>query len=126
MTREKLLEFAAWIEANEARFLGKRVAVVADEAESMSKGGIIIPQDSQTRPKRGRVVAFGLQAKNPGADGTPSDVADLEIGDTVLHNIYNTLELAIPDRDGNPVKVSLFGVNDIYIAWPKGLTVEVT
>jgi len=125
MTREKLLEFAAWVEANNVKLLGRRIAVVPEEADLMTAGGLVIPEQYATKPKRGRVVAFGEGAKLPDKDGNPSEVLGLSLGDNVLHNVYNTLSMTIPDRDGQPVVVSVFHVTDIYLYWPKGVSIEV-
>lgn len=61
---------------NKVRLLGARVLVQRDEAEAVTAGGIIIPEDAQARPEQGTVLAVGPAVK------------DIVVGDVVLFGTY--------------------------------------
>lgn len=74
---------------------GNRV-VVRLINESVSKGGIIIPETAQHRPNEAEILAVG-----PGkrlADGTLIPM-DLEVGDNVIIVKYGGTELKIKGQD---------------------------
>lgn len=64
-----------------------RVLILADDAEKITAGGIIIPETLEEPPKRGLVVALGTGVKD-----MPFVV---NIGDTVLYGKFagSTLEV---------------------------------
>jgi chaperonin GroES len=71
--------------------LHDRVIVKADPAETVTKGGIIIPDTAQEKPQRGKVVAAG-----PGKKDEPVTV---KTGDTVLYGKYAGTEIQIEGQD---------------------------
>lgn len=115
MNPQEIKEFAAWIEANGVVFFGEKVVVVRDQAdETLGSGIIIASKTHQKKQKRGTVVAIGL-----GIDEEHKELAGLNIGDRVIFNVYNTLELEIPDKNGVPHTVQVFHAADIYAGFRK-------
>ena len=71
--------------------LADRVLVRAQEAETKTKGGIIIPDTAKEKPQRGTVIAAG-----PGKKDEPVTV---KAGDTVLYGKYAGTEISIEGTD---------------------------
>lgn len=74
--------------------LNKKVVVEPDSKESMSKGGIIIPETASPKaPTKGRVISISED----------SDIRlRLSPGDIVLFSKYSGVELELPDDTGRP------------------------
>lgn len=69
--------------------LGKRILVKREQAPA-TKGGILLPDSAQEKPKQGEVVAIG-----PGGmkdDGTLIPL-DVKVGDKVLFGAYAGTEV---------------------------------
>lgn len=75
--------------------LGKRVLVKRTKAEQ-SKGGILLPDSAQEKPKQGSVVAVG-----PGGFSKEGEFEKLElaIGDKVLFSSYAGVEVKTEDKE---------------------------
>jgi chaperonin GroES len=73
--------------------LGNRVLVKRSEIK-MSKGGILLPETAQEKPRQGEVVAIG-----PGKADEKGNVKTLElrIGDVVLFSSYAGTEVKTED-----------------------------
>ena len=71
--------------------LHDRVIVQPAEAETTSKGGIIIPDTAKEKPMRGTVIAAG-----PGKKDEPTTV---KAGDTVLYSKYAGTEVNLEGTD---------------------------
>ena len=71
--------------------LHDRVIVKADPAETVTKGGIIIPDTAQEKPQRGTVIAAG-----PGKKDEPMAVKP---GDKVLYGKYAGTDIQIDGDD---------------------------
>lgn len=67
--------------------LGDRVLVQPAPAETMTKGGIIIPDTAKEKPQKGIIVAAG-----PGKKDEPVTV---KVGDSVLYGKYAGTEITI-------------------------------
>ncbi len=67
--------------------LADRVIVQAAAAETMTKGGIIIPDTAKEKPQKGTIVAAG-----PGKKDEPVTV---KVGDSVLYGKYAGTEITI-------------------------------
>lgn len=65
--------------------LEDRVAVLQDEPESVSKGGIALPDSATEKPRRGEVVATGPGKMMKSGDRAPMDIA---CGDHVIFTSY--------------------------------------
>lgn len=75
--------------------LGNRVLVKRAKAQT-SKGGILLPETAQEKPKQGEVVAIG-----PGKwDEEGNLIAmNVHVGDVVLFGAYAGTEVKTEDRD---------------------------
>ena len=74
------------------RPLHDRLLIKRTEAETRSKGGIIIPDSAKEKPQQAEVVAVGNGKRQENGDVTPLDV---KVGDKVLIGKYS----------GNDVKI---------------------
>ena len=80
---------------NKIKPLGKRVLVKRAEG-NLSKGGILLPDSAQEKPKQGEVVAIG-----PGVmkeDGTVTPL-DLKVGDQVLFGGFAGTEVKTEEEE---------------------------
>ncbi len=77
--------------------LGARVLVKRSEIK-MSKGGILLPEAAQEKPRQGEVVAVG-----PGKTDDKGNVKpmDLSVGDVVLFSSYAGTEVKTLDDQGD-------------------------
>jgi len=83
------------------RPLGKRVLVQRRKAET-SKGGILLPDSAQERPREGEVVAVG-----PGENSEP---VSLSVGDRVLFGPYSGTEVK---GDGGDEEYLILAEDDV-------------
>lgn len=74
------------------RPLQDRVVVKRLESESMTKGGIIIPDAAKEKPVEGRVVAVGSGKATKDGKVRPLEV---QVGDTVLFGKYSGTEVKL-------------------------------
>jgi len=73
--------------------LEDRIVVQANEAESTTATGLIIPDNAKEKPQEGTVLAVG-----PGRwDGGVRVPLDVEVGDTVLYSKYGGTEVKYGD-----------------------------
>ncbi|HEV7737578.1 MAG TPA: co-chaperone GroES [Chlamydiales bacterium] len=68
--------------------LGNRIVVQRQEVQT-SKGGILLPDTAQQKPKRGKVLAVGPGKVDDKGNVQPMDV---KIGDEVLFSSYGGTE----------------------------------
>ncbi|MBK8344417.1 MAG: co-chaperone GroES [Bacteroidetes bacterium] len=71
--------------------LADRVLVQAATPETVTKGGIIIPDTAKEKPQKGTVVAAG-----PGKKDEPVTV---KVGDTVLYGKYAGTEITVDGQE---------------------------
>ena len=71
--------------------LADRVIVKQEEAETTSASGIIIPDNAQEKPQKGKIVAIGK--------GTKENPITVKVGDTVLYGKYAGTELKYEQED---------------------------
>jgi len=69
--------------------LGKRILVKRAEA-SVTKGGILLPDSAQEKPKQGEIVAAGPGAMQKDGSVTPLDV---KVGDRILFGAFAGTEV---------------------------------
>ena len=81
------------------RPLNDRVVVKRAPEETLSQGGIVIPDNSAEKPTKGEVLAIGEGKRNDDGSRAPLTV---KVGDTVLFGQYAGTELTI---DGEKVLV---------------------
>jgi len=74
--------------------LGNRILVKRSEAE-MSRGGILLPDSAQEKPKQGEVLAVG-----PGKMDDEGSIMpiDLKVGDQVLFSAFSGTEVEVSDE----------------------------
>lgn len=72
------------------RPLGTRVVIEPKEAETMTAGGLYIPDNAKEKPQQGAVVAVG--------PGSKDEAMELKVGDVVLYGKYAGTEVTV---DGN-------------------------
>ena len=82
--------------ADKLKPLADRVVVKPIERETVSKGGIILPDTVKEKPQEGKVVAVG--------DGKMSDEGkrlpmDVKVGDTVVYAKYGGTEIKVEDEE---------------------------
>ena len=70
--------------------LGTRVVVEPKEAETMTAGGLYIPDNAKEKPMQGTVVAAG-----PGSKDEPMEV---KVGDEVLFGKYSGTEVTVEGK----------------------------
>ena len=77
--------------------LGDRVVIEpSDEEESVSSGGIYIPDTAKEKPQTGQVVAIGPGKLTDEGARLPMDVA---VGDTVVYSKYSGTEYKDGDTE---------------------------
>jgi len=74
------------------RPLEDKVLIKRLEAESTTKGGIVLPDSAQEKPRRGKIVSLG--------DGKLLDSGEraefqVKVGDTVLFSPYGGTEIVV-------------------------------
>jgi len=77
---------------NKIRPLQDRIIVERLAPEEKSMGGIILPDNAQERPQRGRVVAVGKGKVREDGIVTPVDVKE---GDEILFGKYSGTEVKV-------------------------------
>ncbi len=83
--------------------LADRVVIEADAAETVTPGGIIIPDTAKEKPQRGKVLAVG-----PGKKDEPMTV---KAGDSVLYGKYSGTEITIEGKEYVIMRESdIFGI----------------
>ena len=77
--------------------LEDRVVVQANEAETTTASGLVIPDTAKEKPQEGTVIAVGpgRRAENSG-ELIPMDVA---AGDTVVYSKYGGTEITVEGED---------------------------
>ncbi len=79
-----------------------KVIVEPVAAETVTKGGIIIPDTAQEKPQKGVVIAVG--------NGKADEPMEVKVGDTVLFGKYAGTELHIDDK-----KYLVMNLSDILV-----------
>ena len=76
--------------------LGDRVVVKALEAETTSRGGIVLPDSAKERPQTGEVLAVG-----PGKtlDNGTMVAVEVKVGDKVVYSKYGGTEIKVSGED---------------------------
>lgn len=80
----------------EVRPLGDRVLVEVLEAEEVTKGGIVLPDNAQEKPQQAKVIAVG---KGKLLDDGKLAAPEVNINDVVIFGKYSGTELKIEDRN---------------------------
>jgi chaperonin GroES len=76
--------------------LGDRVVVKALEAETKTKGGIVLPDSVKEKPQEGKVIAVGKgKVLENGTVQTP----EVKVGDKVLYGKYSGNEITTKEGE---------------------------
>jgi chaperonin GroES len=78
------------------RPLHDRILVTRVEAESVGRGGIIIPDTAKEKPQEGKVVAVGNGKLN---DAGARIALDVQAGDRILFGKYSGSEVNLHNDD---------------------------
>lgn len=75
--------------------MGNRVVVQREDAKS-TKGGILLPESAQKKPRDGKVIAVG-----PGATDSNGKIQriDVKVGDRILFSSYGGTEYKVDDTE---------------------------
>ena len=82
--------------ADKLKPLADRVVVKPIERETVSKGGIVLPDTAKEKPQEGRVVAVGEGRLSDDGKRLPMDV---KVGDIVIYAKYGGTEIKINDEE---------------------------
>jgi len=80
----------------EIKPLGDRVVVKPLEAESKSKGGIVLPDTAKEKPQEGKVVAVG---KGKVLENGSVQSPEVKVGDKVLYGKYSGNEITTKEGE---------------------------
>ena len=70
--------------------IGDRVLIIPEQTETMSKGGLYIPDAAKEKPQRGHVVSVG--------PGTKDYNMSLKVDDVVMYGKYAGTEIIIAEE----------------------------
>lgn len=80
----------------EIKPLGDRVVIKPLEAESKTKGGIVLPDTAKEKPQEGKVVAVG---KGKVLDSGSVQTPEVKVGDKVLYGKYSGNEITTKEGE---------------------------
>lgn len=73
-----------------------RLVVCREEEETLSAGGIVIPDSAKEKPTRGKVIAVGKGKVNDKGERRP---LDLKVGDLILFGKYSGTEVKLDGKE---------------------------
>ncbi len=76
--------------------LGDRIVIKPLEAETKTKGGILLPETAKEKPQQGEVIAVG---KGRVLDNGTVAAPEVKVGDKVLYGKYSGNEITTKDGD---------------------------
>ena len=76
--------------------LGDRVVIKALEAETKTRGGIVLPDSAKEKPQEGKVVAVG---KGKVLDNGTVQAPEVKVGDKVLYGKYSGNEITTKEGE---------------------------
>jgi len=82
--------------ADKLKPLADRVVVRPIERETVSKGGIVLPDTAKEKPQEGEVMAVGQGRLSEDGKRLPMDV---KVGDIVIYAKYGGTEIKIDDEE---------------------------
>ena len=80
----------------EIKPLGDRIVVKVLEAETKSKGGILLPDTAKEKPQEAKVVAVG---KGKTLDNGTISAPEVKVGDKVLFGKYSGNEITTKEGE---------------------------
>ena len=82
--------------AEKLKPLADRVVVKPIERETVSRGGIVLPDTAKEKPQEGKVVAVGEGRLSDDGKRLPMDV---KVGDIVIYAKYGGTEIKFNDEE---------------------------
>ena len=82
--------------ADKLKPLADRVVVRPIERETVSKGGIVLPDTAKEKPQEGEVMAVGQGRLSDDGKRLPMDV---KVGDIVIYAKYGGTEIKVDDEE---------------------------
>jgi chaperonin GroES len=82
--------------AEKLKPLADRVVVKPIERETVSKGGIVLPDTAKEKPQEGKVIAVGDGELTDDGKRLPMDV---KVGDIVIYAKYGGTSIKINDEE---------------------------
>ena len=76
--------------------LGDRIVVKPLEAESKTRGGIVLPDTAKEKPQEGKIVAVG---KGKVLENGTVQAPEVKVGDKVLYGKYSGNEITTKDGE---------------------------
>ncbi|OGX15848.1 MAG: co-chaperone GroES [Omnitrophica WOR_2 bacterium RBG_13_41_10] len=76
--------------------LGDRVVVKPLEAESKTKGGIVLPDTAKEKPQEGKIIAVG---KGKVLENGTVQAPEVKVGDKVLYGKYSGNEITTKEGE---------------------------
>jgi len=76
--------------------LGDRVVIKPLEAETKTKGGIVLPDTAKEKPQEGKVVAAG---KGKTLENGSLQAMEVKVGDKVLYGKYSGNEITTKEGE---------------------------
>ena len=76
--------------------LEDRIVVQANEAETTTASGIVIPDTAKEKPQEGTVLAVGPGKRSDSGDLIPMDVSE---GDRVIYSKYGGTEIKLDGEE---------------------------
>ncbi|MFC1674776.1 co-chaperone GroES [Candidatus Omnitrophota bacterium] len=76
--------------------LGDRVVIKPLEAETKTKGGIVLPDTAKEKPQEGKVVAVG---KGKILESGKPQAPEVKVGDKVLYGKYSGNEITTKEGE---------------------------
>ena len=80
----------------EIKPLGDRIVVKPLEAETKTKGGIVLPDTAKEKPQEGKVVAVG---KGKVLENGTTQAPEVKVGDKVLYGKYSGNEITTKEGE---------------------------
>lgn len=77
--------------------LEDRIVVKANEAETQTASGLVIPDSAKEKPQQGEVIAVGPGRRSE-TSGEIINV-DVSVGDTVVYSKYGGTEITVDGQD---------------------------
>ena len=90
--------------------LGNRILVKRSKTQT-SKGGILLPDSAQEKPKEGTVIAAGPGKTNE--DGTVTTMT-IQVGDVVLFGSYAGTEVKCPQNECEEDEYLILTEDDVF------------
>ena len=96
MAKKQQTEPRAAVEKIQLQPLGDRVVIEREESETMTAGGIVLPDSAKDKPTRGKVISVGEGRLNKEGKRVPLQI---KVGDRVLFTSYAGEQFKLGDRE---------------------------